>query len=127
MDFVARFNYFKIQKGAGAALGTKTDLWFLSEMKRPSAKEFNKAIRPRQYIVPVSIPARPVGLIRLVALKRAPTDARVPQSRIMLQPSHDSFSRFSLVNVCVVHPSSRVAPRRCRRDAASWPRRSASG
>jgi hypothetical protein len=59
MDFVVRFNYFKIRgSAAAAALGSRTDLWFLSEMKRPAAREFDKTIHPRQYVIPVAIPAR---------------------------------------------------------------------
>lgn len=37
------------------------DLWFLSEMKTPTAKEFDRSNKPKQYVVPVSIPSRSVG------------------------------------------------------------------
>ena len=63
MDFVIRFNYFQVKGGAArASLGSKTDLWFLSEMKTPVAKEFDRSKKPKQYVVPVSIPARKVGV-----------------------------------------------------------------
>ena len=60
MDFVVRFNYFKIKNNAArAAVGSKTDLWFLSEMKSPREAEFDASCKPRQFVVPIAIPAKP--------------------------------------------------------------------
>lgn len=68
-DLVGRFNFFKTL-GFEQHVGSKVDLWFLSELKEPGPRgsrgvlgprggTMNMKIRPQKYVVPVVYPTPP--------------------------------------------------------------------
>mmetsp|Transcript_20106 Transcript_20106/g.55806 ORF Transcript_20106/g.55806 Transcript_20106/m.55806 type:complete len:339 (+) Transcript_20106:287-1303(+) len=55
-DVVGRYNYIRL-KGHTPNVGRKVTLWFLGELKQPSAPEFDRSIHPERYVVPITWPA----------------------------------------------------------------------